>query len=433
VAVVAAGTGVLAGIAPALSASRLNLADTLKEAGRSSSAGGATGGLRNILVIAEVALSILLLVGAGLMIQTLWKLNRENAGFRTDNIITLQTAAPSNRYPNGPAAVELVRRIQREFESLPGVISAAGTTAVPLADSWSRSFTADGRPVVGLKDAPFINHVVVTPGYFQTLGIPILEGRDFSDHDGKDPMVTIIDEGLAKRYWPNQSAIGKRVRYGPPEDNEPWHTVVGVVSQVRNLSLREQLRNSVYLPYGELQWASLAYLVRTGPGLADPAAALGARLASVDRNVAISRVIPLKVVLSQSIWQERFFTTIFAAFAVLALVLALVGLYGVMAYAVSRRTHEMGIRMALGASAQEIRGMVLADSGKLVAAGLVVGSVAALFLTKFLQKQLYGISATDPATFAGVAAMLAAAAMLASYLPARKATRVDPMLALREE
>ena len=423
----------MVGIVPAFSASRLNLVETLKEGGRTSSSGGAAAGLRGFLVVVEVALSVLLLVGAGLMIQTFWKLNRQNAGFRTESIITLQTAAPSSRYPEGPAAVELVRRIRREFQALPGVISVAGTTAVPLMDSWGRSFTADGRPVVGLKDAPLINHVVVTPGYFTTLGIPILEGRDFDENDAKKPLVTIIDAELARRYWPNASAVGKRVRYGPPENNEPWHTVVGVAGEVRNMSLREQVRNSVYLPYGEFQWSSIAYLVRTAGGLADPAQAFRARLAAIDRNVAISRVIGLQDAAAQSIWQERFFTTIFAIFAALALMLAVVGLYGVMAYAVTRRTHEMGIRMALGASAREIRGMILADSGRLVACGLVLGSVAAFFLTKLLQARLYGVSATDPATFAAVAGILAAAAMLASYLPARKATRVDPMLALREE
>ncbi len=210
--------------------------------------------------------------------------------------------------------------------------------------------------------------------------------------------MTIVDQGIARRYWPHESAVGKRVRYGPPENNEPWHTIVGVVGTARNQSLRDLRHNSVYLPVGEYEWASIAYLVRSASGLADPAKAVRARLTAVDRNVAISRVLSMKDVVTQSIWQERFFATIFGFFAVLALLLALVGLYGVMAYTVSRRTHEMGIRMTLGATAGEIRGMVLAQSGRLM-----------------------------------LAALLAAAAMAASYIPARKATRVDPMTALREE
>jgi putative ABC transport system permease protein len=356
-----------------------------------------------------------------------------HAGFRTDDITTLQTAVPSSRYPDGPVAVELVRQIRREFAGLPGVISVAGTSAVPLIDGWGRSFTAEGSPVLGLKDAPMINHMVVTPGYFRTLDIPLLEGRDFTESDGKDYLVTIVDESIAKRYWPGQSALGKRVRYGPPEWNEPWHTIVGVAAVVRNQSLRNVRRNSVYLPEGEFEFGSIAYVVRTAGGLADPAKALHARLTGMDRNIAISRVLSMKDVVTRSIWQERFFAAIFGFFAVLALLLAVVGLYGVMAYAVSRRTHEMGIRMALGASVVEIRGMILKQSGKLVIAGLAAGTLASLFLTRFLKAQLFEVSPGDPKTLVGVAAILAAAALLASYVPARKATRIDPMIALRHD
>jgi len=378
-------------------------------------------------------MSVLLLVGAGLMIQTFWKLHRQSAGYRTEGILTLQTAAPSGRYPTGPQAVQLVRRIRQEFAAIPGIVSVAGTTAVPLLDGWGRSFTAEGAPLLALKDAPLINHIVVTPGYFRTLGIPLLEGRDFDETDGKNPLVTILDAGLAHRYWPHETAVGKRVRYGPPESNEPWHTVIGVAGETRNQNLRKLGRNSVYLPLGEFAFASLAYLVRTGNGLADPANSLRTRLREIDRSVAVSRVINLENVVAQSIWQERFFSTIIAVFAALALLLAVVGLYGVMAYTVSQRTHEMGIRMALGASAGQIRRMVLLQSGRLLATGLVLGTVAAASLTRLVQSQLYGVSPTDPSTFAAVTALLAAAALLASYLPARKATKVDPMLALRQE
>ncbi|HEX3880225.1 MAG TPA: ABC transporter permease [Bryobacteraceae bacterium] len=430
---ITAGTAILAGAVPAWSASRFNLVETLKEGGRGSTPGGANAWFRNGLVVAEVAMSVLLLAGAGLMVETFWKLNSMQAGFRTENITTLQTAAPSDRYPNGRAAIELVRRIRKELAALPGVISVAGASGVPLLGRWGRSFTVEGAPLLGVKDAPIINHTLVTPGYFQTLGIPILQGRDFNQSDGKNPLVTIVDEGIAKHYWPHESAVGKRVRYGPPEDNEPWHTIVGVVGNARNQSLRDLRHNSVYLPLGEYEWASIAYLVRSAGGLADPAKSLRARLALVDRNVAVSRVLSMKDVVTQSIWRERFFATIFGFFAVLALLLALVGLYGVMAYAVSRRTHEMGIRMALGATSGEIRGMVLAQSGRLVLAGLATGTVAAVFLTRLLETQLFEVSPGDPKTLVTVAALLAAAAMAASYIPARKATRVDPMTALREE
>jgi putative ABC transport system permease protein len=274
----------------------------------------------------------------------------------------------------------------------------------------------------------------VTPGYFKTLGIPILEGRDFDRSDTANFRVTIVDAGIARHYWPNQSPLGKRVRFGPPEDNEPWHTVVGVVGEARNQELRDLGRNSVYIPYqGKLDRSSLGWLVRTGPGIANPGETLRRRMSDIDRSVAVSDVSTLQQILDGSLWQERFFATLLAFFAGLAMLMATVGLYGVMAYTVSRRTHELGIRMALGASAGEIRRMVLLQSGRLVAAGLGIGVVAAVLLTRLLEKQLYGVKPTDPQTFLAVSALLVAAALLASYLPARRATRVDAVLALREE
>jgi putative ABC transport system permease protein len=426
-------TTLVVGVAPAISASRSNIVETLKEGGRANTAGGKRSWFRASLVVAEVALSVLLLAGAGLMVRTFVNLMSQRLGFGAENVVTFQTAAPSARYPNGPTAQELVRSIVREARAIPGVIAAAGSSSIPLTGSWGRSFTAEGAPLLSLKDAPLINHIVVTPGYFHTLGIPVLEGRDFDEHDAKDPLVTIVDAGIARRYWPHESAIGKRVRYGPPEDNEPWHTVVGVVGLVRNQSPRELRRNSVYLPQGEFGFNSLGYLVRTAPRAPDPVPALRARLAALDKSVAISNVLTIKDVIRSAVWQERFFTMVLAAFALLALVLALVGLFGVLSYTVSQRTHEMGIRMALGASPGEIRRMILGQSGRLVIAGLLVGAVGAALLTRLLGAQLYEVRANDPATLGIVAVLLVATAMVASYFPARKATRVDPMNALRVE
>jgi putative ABC transport system permease protein len=431
---VTAGTALLVGGLPALSASRLNLVDALKEGGRSSTTGVSGNRVRAILVAAEVAMSVLLLTGAGLMIRTLLNLERQNAGFRIDNITTLYTAAPTDRYPLGPPAEQLVNRIQREFASLPGVVSVAAASGVPLHNGWERSLTVEGAPLLSLRDAPLVNHTVVTTGYFKTLGIPILEGRDFNQSDTINFMVTIVDAGIARRYWPNQSAIGKRVRFGPPEDNEPWHVVVGVVGLARNEGIRELGRNTVYIPYqGKFDHTSLGWLVRTKDGLPDPGEALRRRVTQIDPNIAVSSVETMRHIVDDSVWQERFLATIFAVFAGLAMLMAVVGLYGVTAYTVSRRTHELGIRMALGASAGKIRAMVLLASVGLVGAGLAVGLAAAVLLTRLLEKELYGVKSTDPSTFVGVSALLVAAALLASYLPARRATRVDPMMALREE
>ena len=356
----------LAGAAPAISSSRHNLVDALKEGARSSTPGSGKARLRSGLVVAEVAMSILLLAGAGLMIRTFFNLERQRTGFQPENLTTLVASVPGNRYPGGEPAQQLVRRIRQELAALPGVVAVAGASGVPILDGWGRSLTVEGHPVLSLKDAPIIQHTVVTPGYFQTLGLPILEGRDFTEQDAKESLVTIVDAAIARRYWPNQSAVGKRVRYGPPADNEPWHTIVGVVDEVRNQSLRATGQPSVYLPYREFSSSTSSYLVRTRAGMADPGGAIRARMAAIDPGIAVSRVQTMEEILSRSVWKERFFATLLAFFGGLALLLAAVGLYGVMAYTVSRRTHEMGIRMAMGASSGEIRRMILRESGRLI-------------------------------------------------------------------
>jgi putative ABC transport system permease protein len=377
---------------------------------------------------------VLLLTGAGLMIRTFLNLEHQDAGFQISNLTTFATEAPKDRYRPGPAAVQLTRRMLQEFASLPGVVSVAATSTIPIDDGWGRSLTVEGAPLLNLRDAPMISHAAVTPGYFKTMGIPMLEGRDFNEGDAANPLVTIVDANLARHYWPNQSVIGKRVRYGPPENNEPWRTVVGVVGNVRNQDLRAVGRNSVYIPYADdFHHQSLSWVVRTSAGLSDPGAAIRQRMTEIDRSVAVSHLVTMREIVDESLWQERFFATLLAFFAGLAILMATVGLYGVMAYTVSLRTHELGIRMAVGASAREIRRMVLLQSARLVGAGLVIGMAAALLLTRLLEKQLYGVKSTDPQTFLSVAAILFAAALLASYLPAHRATSVDPLSALREE
>jgi putative ABC transport system permease protein len=367
------------------------------------------------------------------MIRTFYNLQRQKTGFQPENLTTLVASVPGNRYPGGEPAHQLVRRIRQEFAALPGVLSVAGASGTPMLDGWGRSLTAEGHPVLSLKDAPIIQHTVVTPGYFQTIGLPMLEGRDFTEQDAKEPLVTIVDAAIARRYWPNQSAVGKRVRYGPPEYNEPWHTIVGVVDEVRNQSLREQGNHSVYLPYREFSSSTSSYLIRTRGGMADPGGAFRARMAAIDPGIAVSRIRTMDEILSRSVWKERFFATLLGFFGGLALLLAAVGLYGVMAYTVSRRTHEMGIRMAMGASSGEIRRMVLLESGRLIAVGVVFGLLGAAVVTRYLGTQLYGVSPTDVPTLLAAAVVLAATGMAASYLPARRATRVDPMIALRAD
>jgi putative ABC transport system permease protein len=432
IAAITIGASLIAGAAPAISASRLNLVDALKESGRSSTPGSAKARLRGALVVAEVAMSILLLAGAGLMIRTFYNLGRQSLGIHEQNLTTFVAAVPGDRYARGEPSHQVARRIREELAAMPGVVSSAGASGTPILDGWGRSLTVEGWPVLSLRDAPIIRHTVVTPGYFQTMGIAIIEGRDFTEQDAGEPLVAIVDAALARRYWPNQSALGKRIRVGPPADNEPWHIVVGVSGEVRE-SVRAPGNLSVYLPYREYPSAISSYLVRARAGTPGIESGIRARIASVDRGIAVSRVRTMEDILAASVWQERFFATLLASFGALAMLLAAVGLYGVMAYAVSRRTHEMGIRMAMGASTSDISRMILRQSGRLIAIGLVLGLLGAIAVTRYLKTQLYGVTPTDVPTLAAVAIVLALAGLAASYIPARRATRVDPMAALRAE
>jgi putative ABC transport system permease protein len=425
-------TSLLFGLVPALASSRVDLTGSLKEGGRAGSTGERRRLVRDGLVVAEVALSLVLLTGAGLMIRSFLALSNQHIGFDSTNVLTFRMSSPDTKYPNGEKGRALVNTLREQMASLPGVVSVAAASFPPLGNTWGRSFTAENHPTLSLQDAPMINLTVVTPGYFHTMGIPIIEGRDFSEADGRDPLVTIVDQAVARQYWPGQSAIGKRVRYGPPEANEPWHIVVGVAGQVRNQTLTEPDRKSVYLPYGEFLWSGISILMRTAGPPQDQVAAVRARVGAIDRDLAVSSFLTLRQIVTRSIWQQRFFTTLFLVFAILALLLAAVGLYGVMSYAVSQRTHELGIRMALGASGGDLQRMVMRQALVLTLAGVGLGGVAALALMRVIPTQLYQVSPTDPVTFAVVAVILAATAALASYFPARHATRVDPVIALRE-
>jgi putative ABC transport system permease protein len=431
---VSVATSVLVGLAPVHLCSRLRLTETLKEGGRGGISGRRSERLRHLLVVGEVALSVTLLVAAGLLARSFLALARVPAGFDPRHVLTLRVWAPRSRYDSQDKARELVRRERQEVASLPGVISATATVSgIPLADAWGRSLTVEGRPLLSLRDAPMIEHVVATPGYFRSLGIPLVAGRDFDEPDGRSERVTIVDQDLARRYWPRGSAIGKRVRFGPPEDNEPWHTIVGVAGAVRNQSLRDAGQPTVYLPHGEFNMPSVSLIVRTAGDPLRLAAAVRQRIAHLDGELAVTEVHSLEQVVERSIWQPRFFAVLFVVFAALALLLAAVGLYGVMSYAVSLRRRELGLRVALGAGATNLRHLVLGQALRLSLAGLGAGGAAALALTRALSGQLYHVQPTDPGTYAAMAALLLAVAVTASSVPASRAVRSDPMDALREE
>jgi predicted permease len=426
-------TGIIFGIVPALQTSRVDLNDTLKEGARGSSGGGSYA--RSLLVVAEIAMSLVLLVGAGLMIQSFLRLRHVNIGLDTTNVLTATLITPRAKYKEDSQRAALIKQIVERVQSLPGVESAAATATLPLnGNIWGRGLTVEGNQVAGGGQTPVVQHTVVTPGYFRTMGITLLAGRDFNDSDTKDSEdVTIIDERLARQYWPNQSPIGRRVRFGPPQDNEPWHTIVGVVSTVRHQRMQEETDPSVYLPHQKVPVSGLSLVARTASNPKDFMSGVRREVAQLDPDLPVSEVATMQEVVAKSIWQPRLYAMLFTVFAGGALLLALIGIYGVMAFLVQTRTHEIGIRMALGASAREVFKLIVGRGMKLTAVGVVIGVGGAIALTRLMHSLLFNTSTTDPFIFILISAVLSLAAFFACYLPARRAARVDPLIALRYE
>lgn len=424
-------TSFVFGLIPAIGASKGELVDRLKAGGRGVGVGIRHKLLRNGLVIAEVALSMMLLAGAGLMVRSFLSLRLQNLGYRSDNLLTMTLDYPDKRYPNGAPVRELADRLRQEIVSIPGVKSAAFSSSVPFDRGWGRYYTIEGHPMA-LKDMAMVNYVVVTPQYFGTLGIPLQRGRNFTDADSTAPRIVVVTESFAARHWPSKNAIGQRMRFGPPKSNEPWHTVVGIVADNKHRELRKSNQETVYLPYyDQLSLSSLAVRTTIPPGRIS--AAITSRIVGVDRDISVSQPLTLSQIVDRVAWQDRFLTVLFGVFAVIALSLAAVGLYGVMSYTVRLATHEIGVRMALGAPAGAVQFLVIRKGMSLAVTGLVIGTAAALGLTELLRTQLYGVSPEDPATYLTAITTLFIVALIACAGPSLRAVRVDPIIALRHE
>jgi putative ABC transport system permease protein len=428
---VSLAVGILAGLAPALGASRLDLNDTLKEGARGLTGNRRRNRIRGTLVVAEIALALVLLIGAGLMLKSFVLLQRVNPGFDPENVLTMNLAIGGKRYAKTSARAPFVEEVLNRIQQIPGVQSAAVVTDLPLTDNNdSLEISIEGR--ADPKPKPIVNFNVIGPGYLRTLGIPLLKGRDFSTRDTEAvPAVILVNQALARQFWPQADPIGARIS----TDGKLWLTIAGVVGDVRQQGLRAEPQPEVYVSYLQdpYQWPYLSLLVHTSfdPGKLAPS--IQSVIWSVDKDVPVSGMATMQQLRSGSIAQPRLTALLLSVFAALAMILASVGIYGVMAYSVTQRTHEMGLRMALGAHVTDVLKLVVGQGMLLAAAGVALGLAGAFAMTRALEKFLWGVRPTDPATFIAVSLLLAAVALLASYLPARRATKVDPMVALRYE
>jgi putative ABC transport system permease protein len=430
-------TGLLFGLMPAWQASRPELQSTLKDHARGSTGDGARHYARGALVLAEVSISLVLLVGAGLLFRSLVTLLDVPLGFTSGQVLTMQVAPTGEDYRAPEHFVGYWDQVVERAGAVPGVERVALTTAVPLGGNMSvTSFNVQGRPELPANQQPLSHFLSASPGYFATLGIPVLRGREFEPRDAVvDPRVIVINEAMARREFADSDPIGQRFSFGPsgPGGDPEWLEIVGVVGNVRQYRADEEPVPITYTVHTSAPQQAMTVLVRTAGRPTAVAASVRAAIQGVDVTLPISRARPLGEVVGASLAQRRFNMTLLMVFAGIALVLAIAGIYGTVAYAVAQRTPEIGIRLALGATPGEILRLVMYQAFKPVAAGLMVGVLAAWGVSRALDRLVYGISTTDPVTFVALPALLAIVAIVASGIPAWRAMRVDPMIALRAD
>jgi putative ABC transport system permease protein len=425
-------TGVFFGLIPAVHASKPDLNEALKEGSRGSMGSTAGKRTRSVLVAVEVALSLVLLIGAGLMIKSFVRLQQMNLGFDPDNVLAVDLSLSSSRYPEDRQQIAFFQEALERLQSLPGVKSAGATTGLPLTLSLSGSdFRIEGRPDPEAGKEMIINTRSVSPDYFGTLRVSLIKGRDFSDRDKSDaPKAAIINNDLARIYFPNEDPIGKRITF---DDGESWISIVGVIGDVKQLGLDSSAKPEVYFPYLQVAASSMSLVVRTTSDPLSLAGAVKSQIQTIDKDLPIDDAKTMQQLLAESLSGRRFNMLLLTVFAMVALVLAIVGIYGVMSYTVTQRTHEIGIRVAIGAQSRDVFRMVIGQGMMLAMIGVAFGLVGAFALTRLMTTMLFGVEPSDPATFISIAVLLTIVALAACYIPARRATKVNPLLALRYE
>jgi putative ABC transport system permease protein len=426
-------TAVLFGMAPALKSAKNDLTDALKGGSMSISAGRSVRGWRDVLVVAQIAMALVLVTCAGLMLRSLLALHAVDPGFDPQRLLTLQVKLPDRKYDSDEKRIIFYQQAIEQIRAAPGVTSVAAASIIPLTgDSSDSRVNIDGYQPADPNHPIFVGHAIATPGYFETMKIPLLRGRAFSEHDNEDGQrVIIVGEKMAEQIWPNQSAVGKRLKFGPRDSESPWYTVVGVVGNIKQVQLDRKLRLETYTPYAQWPVSEMAFVTRTAGEPEGTTAAVQEAIWKVDPDLVVYRVLSMEQIHSANTSARADMASLLAVFSVIGLVMSAAGLYSVIAYNVSQRTHEIGIRTALGAGSLDIVRLILARITLLTFCGILCGTILALLVTRVLEVLLFGVSPFDPITIVGVTVMLVAVAFLASYLPTRQVFKMDPMNALR--
>ena len=427
-------TGLLFGLAPALRSSQVNLSETLKEGGRSV-AGSGHHLLRSLLVITEMALSLVLLIGAGLLIRSFARVQQVAPGFAPQNVLSLRLSVVGTTYAEEPRRSMFYQQLWERIRQLPGVESAGGAAILPLSGSISwGSIGIEGYDQASGQSLIQTDQRVATNGYFETMGIPLIKGRFFTEQDtSQSTKVAIIDENMARTYWPDADPVGKRLKRGGVSSDSPWLTIVGVAGNVKQYALDADSRVALYTPYQQEPYSTMYVTARTAGNPLGLAAAVTQVARAMDPNVPVYDIKTMEQRLSDSLARRRFAMFALGLFALVAMLLASVGVYGVMSYTVAQRTREIGIRVALGAKTSDVLKLVVAQGMSLAVIGVGTGLAGAILVTRVMASLLFKVSAMDPVTFIAIAVLLTGVALLACYVPARRAMKVDPMIALRYE
>ncbi len=425
--------GLLCGLAPAIPGTRMNLSRTLGEGSQRSSEGRASKRLRSLLVVTEIALAVVLVVCAGLVSRSFWRLSNVNPGFRTDNALTFNLTPSPTRYKEPAQRRELYHQLLEQLRSTPNVLSVDAIQHLPLGGYfWNTTVEIEGHPTTPGEQPPSANWRLVTPTYISTMGIPLLKGRTFTAADREEaPDVVLINETMMKSLWPQGDAVGKRINAGRATSKK-WATIVGVVGDIRHDGLNGEIKPEIYRPYDQQPLWNMTIVARTASDPWQLASSVRQIVSNIDKEIPVSKVQSLEDLVDHSIAQQRLIMRLFQLFAAIALALGMIGVYGVVSYNVNRRVQEIGVRIVLGANRFKLLNLFLCDGAAVVATGLVIGLLVSIWVTRLLQSLLFGISAMDGWTFALVALLVMATGLLASYLPAARATRISPREAILE-